>query len=174
MPKVQCTITWSRLKEVLDYDPESGEFRWRVRAGTRGKVGSLAGTVKKSGYVQIRFGGVQYLGHRLAWFYVTGRWPTEEIDHRDCNPSNNRFANLRPATRKQNGSNRKRNRNNTSGFKGVSWRNKERRWRAQIRLPGTIKTIELGLFQGKKDAALAYDRAAVFYHGEFARLNFPN
>lgn len=92
--------------------------------------------------------------------------PKEQVDHVDGNPLNNRRENLRLASNNQNGKNRKRNSNNTSGFKGVHRvRNK---WRAAIKV--NYKLIHLGYFDTPKDAHDAYCEAAIKYHGEFARL----
>ncbi len=93
------------------------------------------------------------------------------IDHRDGNGLNNQRHNLRPATTAQNSRNRGRCRNNTSGYKGVTWYKPQRKWLASISIDGRRK--HLGYFASKLDAALAYDAAAREYHGDFARLNFP-
>lgn len=92
------------------------------------------------------------------------------VDHRDRNRLNNKRRNLRAATNTENQCNKGPQSNNTSGFKGVSWHKKARKWSAQIRLHGKQK--HLGLFELAKDAAQAYDTAARQLHGEFACLNF--
>lgn len=89
-----------------------------------------------------------------------------EGDHRDGDGLNNRRHNLRPATKAQNGRNRRRNKNNTSGFKGVSWHTQRSRWRAQIMVDRHKKS--LGLFDTPEDAYAAYVRASKALHGEFA------
>jgi AP2 domain len=93
-------------------------------------------------------------------------------DHIDGNGLNNRRSNLRPSTRHQNGWNRGKQKNNTSGFKGVSWYQSHQKWNAHIQAFGKIK--HLGFFDSILEAAKAYDAGAIKYHGEFAKLNFPN
>jgi len=100
---------------------------------------------------------------------MEGSWPKDEIDHRDGNASNNRFNNLREATRRENGQNRCTPSNNTSGFKGVCWHQKEKKWRARICANG--ECTELGLFESKDDAVTAYETAARECFGEFARID---
>jgi hypothetical protein len=92
-------------------------------------------------------------------------------DHKDRNGLDNWRGNLRVSTIQQNSFNRSITTNNSSGYKGVSWFSKTRKWRAVIRVNGVL--ISLGLFKLAEDAARAYDRAARKYFGEFAFLNFP-
>jgi hypothetical protein len=107
------------------------------------------------------------LMHRV----IAGVESGQEVDHKDGNGLNNLESNLRSSTRVQNGRNRGPQRNNRSGFKGVSWHRQTRKW--QVHIKANSKRIYLGLFTDKSDAAIAYDEAALKYHGEFARLNFP-
>src|ERR1019366_3934979 len=116
----------ARLKEVLRYVPETGLFTWLMKRGSRA-AGSVAGTLRSDGYIQIRLDGDAYLGHRLAWFYQTGSWPTPECDHQDLDKTNNRWTNLREATKSQNKANVNRPISNTSGAKGVCWHKKGRK-----------------------------------------------
>ncbi len=90
-------------------------------------------------------------------------------DHKDGDIFNNRKCNLRKCTSSQNNCNRKIPKNNTSGLKGVSWHKNKKKWEADITINN--KTIFLGLYKDKIEAALAYNKAAIKYHGEFARLN---
>jgi hypothetical protein len=159
-------LTQERLKELLHYNPETGIFTWRVCRQAI-KNGSVAGTVNGRHYVQIVLDRRIYLAHRLAWLYMRGAFPSS-IDHRDGNPSNNAWNNLRLATALQNGKNRKRSTKNTTGFKGVSWWRKVGKYAAEIRVDG--KRIWLGHFDTAHEAYQVYCRAAQKYHGEFARL----
>jgi HNH endonuclease/AP2 domain len=160
-------LTVERLKEVLHYDPETGVFTWVVKPSKRIRAGSVAGSLKE-GYQRITIAGVDYRGHRLAWLYMTGEWPALEIDHRDTNKSNNRWDNLRLATRAQNAANVKSFKHNTSGIKGVSFDTHKQRWRACINRKG--KKSHVGWFTRKEDAAAAYAAAAREHHGDFARV----
>ena len=94
-------LTGSRLEQLLNDDQETGIFTWR---GGHKKVraGMIAGTPDKDGYICIKIDQIMYKAHRLAWLWMTGDWPTEEVDHKDLDKSNNRFGNLREATHSQN------------------------------------------------------------------------
>ena len=115
------TMTQAELKAALHYDPATGVFTWRSSAGQRRvQIGAVAGSVKATGYRELCVNGQCYVAHRLAWLYMTGRWPTADIDHRNRSRDDNRFHNLREATRMQNGQNRKPRAGSASGFTGVS------------------------------------------------------
>ena len=159
-------LTIERLKEVLMCDPETGLFTWLSKRGSR-SAGALAGTPHSEGYVQIRIDGQQYLGHRLAWFYQTGSWPTPECDHFDLVKTNNRWGNLREATKSQNKANVRKPASNTSGSKGVSWHKKSGKWRAILEHNGKQKHI--GLFSTIAEASAAYKAEATATFKEFAR-----
>jgi len=107
-----------------------------------------------------------YKAHRLAWLYVHGEWPPEQLDHINGQRDDNRVENLRSATRAENAGNSKRRADNTSGFKGVYWNAQRSKWQAKIRRGQLEK--HLGLFVCKEDAAEAYRRAAADVFGEFA------
>jgi hypothetical protein len=160
-------ITAERLRELLDYDGETGVFRWRSNRGRMAKLGQQAGSSNSSGYVLIRIDGKDYRAHRLAWLHVNGAWPQDEIDHINCNRSDNRIGNIREASHSQNNANRPRYKNNRSGFKGVAWHAKTGRWRAEIRL--SRRSRHLGLFDTPEAAHSAYMDAASRLFGEFAR-----
>lgn len=100
--------------------------------------------------------------------FLTG-WPL--VDHVNGDGLDNRHSNLRPATDAQNRQNRRRQANNSSGYKGVDWFKRQGRWRARIKAAGTW--YFLGYHDNAEEAARAYDAAALELHGEFARLNFP-
>jgi hypothetical protein len=157
-------LSVEKLKSILEYDSETGHFTWLVNKGRRGKVGSFAGSLNAGGYVVIKIDSIRYLAHRLAWLYMTGAWPVDEIDHKDGITYNNKWLNLREAYHFQNSKNRKININNTSAFKGVS--NSENRIRSKINVNG--RQINLGTFDSIEEAHAAYVLASKFYHGEFA------
>jgi hypothetical protein len=159
-------ITAAELRELLIYDQHTGKFTWRVSRGTA-KAGAPTGCPNSDGYPRIRISKRLYKAHRLAWLYVYGEWPPQLIDHINCNRDDNRLSNLRLADLTQNQANRPPGKNNTSGFKGVSWRRREKRWTAEITRHG--QKIQLGTFLRAEDAAEAYRKAALEHFGEFAR-----
>ncbi len=162
-------LTAERLREVLTYDPENGIFRWKEQLAPRGKVGTIAGNVADASRRRtIRIDKKLYLEHRLAWLYMHGFWPAEQIDHVDGDPSNNRFVNLREATNQENNFNKGPYKNNRSGFKGVSWDAARQKWTSRICIAGKIKC--LGRFSSLDEAASAYRAVAERCHGDFARL----
>lgn len=163
-------ISAETVRAMLNYDPATGVFTWRVRPSFNVEAGSIAGSIKpeKDGrrYRQIRILNRIYLAHRLAWFYVHSEWPTDVIDHINSDGLDNRMSNLRSASLTQNHANKRQQSNNTSGVKGVSWNKAAGKWRAHIQLQGT--QLYLGSFADKADAAEAYRRAAIEAFGEFA------
>jgi hypothetical protein len=156
-------LTQARLRELLDYDPDTGIFTSRTKRG-RFRAGTTVGTLNYSGRIHIHVDHKKYLAHRLAWLYVTGEWPLREIDHINGVPTDNRISNLREATTKQNAENRDKQRNNTSGYKGVTWSNASQKWQAQICHHGTRKYI--GVFDDPREAHKAYlaEANALFTH----------
>jgi hypothetical protein len=156
-------VSRARLRALLDYDSKTGEFRWRKRRGAV-KPGDIAGTLMQ-GYRKIMIDGRTYAAHHLAWLYKKGNWCSQMIDHRDFDPSNNCWTNLRRATRSQNSANRRVSSNNACGLKGVS---PERdRWRATI--CKNRRRYHLGKFATPQAAHAAYAKAARKLFGEFAR-----
>lgn len=161
------SLTPERLREVLSYNPDTGIFVWRRKLNRSMRVGSRAGGLKPGGYRRIVIDKVGYAEHRLALLYVTGAWPAEQVDHRRGVRDDNRFAELRPASHGENMRNRKRQANNTSGFRGVCRYSHTNRWRANIRLNGTRRF--LGSFATPEAASQAYEAAATELFGEFKR-----
>ena len=153
-------LTQARLKELLHYDPETGLF---VRKFSRGgtKAGSIAGTINGHGYVQICIDRKIYGAHRLALLYMTGEFPPQDTDHRNGIKIDNRFKNLRPASKMLNQQNRtKAHRNNPQGVLGVG---KDRnRYVARIKHQG--KSIYLGGFDTIAEAGAAYQAAKRKFH----------
>jgi hypothetical protein len=158
-------LTQERLKESLDYDPETGIFTWRVRASNRVRVGSQAGSKKtdRGGktYVQIRMDGVFLLAHRLAFLWMEGSVPEDQTDHEDGDGTNNRWSNLKRVTHQQNGRNRRRRGTNMSGVTGVCWHKQARKWQARIQVAG--RACHLGLFTVKEEA-ISTRKAAELEH----------
>jgi hypothetical protein len=161
------TLTIERLRAALNYDPVTGVFTWKIRTSPRVAPGDVAGHLGKSGYVSLRLDGVLHQAHRLAWFYVHGEWPVDDLDHKDTMKSHNALGNLRPATDSQNLANVSLRADNCSGVKGVSWRARSKKWRAQIKVRG--REYYLGLFDTIPAAAEAYKNAAAKHFGEYAR-----
>jgi hypothetical protein len=160
-------ITAARLKELVHYDPKTGVLTCLVRM--RGKrPGDIAGHINQDGYRRITLDGRQYGGNRLAWLYMTGAFPEWMVDHRDGNPGNDRWRNLREADRYQNMANKRPHRGSASGLKGV-YPEPNGRWKALITCRG--QRHYLGMFACKQKAAAAYAAKAIELHGEFARLN---
>ena len=128
-------LTQSQLKEALDYNQETGIFTRLISVrGTNSKVGDVAGWVEKTtGYRRIMINNKTYRAHRVAWFYVHGIWPKDQIDHDDHDRDNNRIANLQEATNQENCKNQSIPKNNSSGVVGVSWSNSRGRWASKQR-----------------------------------------
>lgn len=161
-------VTQAQLKTILFYDPDTGVFKWLVDGGKNFGVGDIAGHCNSANpYVRISLKKTSYRAHRLAWLYMTGEW-VSEVDHRDLNPQNNKWDNLRAATHSQNCANSGKRAHNTSGYKGVE--KVDGRYMAKITCDKEIKI--LGWFDAAVEAARAYDEAARELHGEFARTNF--
>ena len=161
-------LTVEILKNYLEYNRDTGEFIWLKNKG-RARVGDIAGTNKNNGYIGIAiFNGV-YQAHRLAWFYITGAWPKQYIDHINGIKTDNRFINLREATNAQNLWNGGKHANNTSGFKGVHFDTRSSKWIAQITV--NCKRIHIGSFEDKLEAAEAYILESLELHGEFSNYS---
>ena len=159
-------LTAERLKELLLYDPETRAWIWLIPTSNRVASGAMAGRKGGCGYWQIGIDGKRYPSARLAFLYMTGKWPSAYIDHVDRDSDNNRWANLREATNSQNMANRPKASSNTSGYKGVTWARRDKKWAAQIMVNG--RWIGLGYFVDPKLASAAYVSAALKYFGAFS------
>lgn len=157
------------VREKLDYDPETGVFLWKKSPRLGIEAGERAGTARRSGYrlISIRWYG-QIFEHRLAWLYVYGVAPSDEIDHIDGNPSNNAISNLREATSSQQKMNKRVQSNNVSGLKGAYFHacRHGKKWRSQIKVGRRL--IFLGYFDTPEEAHRAYCVASKKYFAEFA------
>ena len=160
-------LTQARLQELLHYDPDTGEFRWRLQKKKNHCAGDVAGCRMRSEYWTIHIDGRNYRAHQLAWLYMMGEWGRPMIDHRDGDPLNNRWRNLRLASAGNNAANRPRLCNNTSGFKGVTFNRRRGKGMAQITKDG--RRYVPGYFDTAEAAHEAYVAAARLLFGEFAR-----
>ena len=159
-------LTQARLRELLTYEPDTGLFWRNVTRASNARRGSIAGYAGDP-YARIRIDGELYLAHRLAYLYMTGQWPPDDIDHRNGRTKDNRWENLRPATRQQNMHNKRRPMNNSSGIKGVARvKYAHEFWRAEICL--NHRTIFLGHYVTREEAALARHIVEQALFGEFA------
>lgn len=155
-------LTCGELKNLIRYDPETGQFA-HVTSGRP------AGCKDSYGYTVLKIAGKMYKAHRLAFLYMIGRFPLADVDHVDLDRSNNRWSNLREVTRLQNNVNIRSAPNTTSKFLGVSFSKSHNKWAARIRTKNGRKL--LGYFDDEVAAAMAYHRAAKQEHGEHARGN---
>jgi hypothetical protein len=161
-------ITQERLKELLRYNRRTGIFHWKVHRYCV-RAGAVAGHLQSDGYVRIKVDDKKYLAHTLAWLWVTGEWVYRGIDHKDLNPTNNKWRNLRRATHSQNMANRRIHKNNTVGFKGVRKRlDKFYNYPFRAIIGVNNKVILLGDFATAEEAYAAYLKGARKYFGKFA------
>lgn len=161
-------LTQERLKELLHYDSETGDFTWRVNRGAA-REGDRAGCLGINGCWCIGVDGRLYRAHRLVWLYVHGHFPSGSIDHKNRDWRDNRIENLRIASREENMRNRGRFFNGAVGYKGVTIGGNDSTCIARITADGTCHY--LGSFSCPREAARAYNKAAVELHGELAVLN---
>lgn len=154
--------TFTEIRARLRYERESGRF-FSVRTGKE-----ITGSRNTDGYIQICVQRRHYMASRLAWLYVTGKWPEKEIDHRNRVRDDNRFDNLREASRSRNVMNSRKRSDNTSGAKGVTWSAQHSKWRARCTVDQRVH--DLGLHSTIDEASAAYRAFARVHHGEFARF----
>ena len=158
------TISVERLREVLNYDPETGIFTRRIAPSKSNMrfCGVVAGTTEPSGYTIIRVDRCAFKAHRFAVAYVEGEFPPAQVDHINGDRSDNRYANLRKATHAENHQNRTLDVRNKSGFVGVFFNKKLQKWLAHIRL-NRVGT-HLGCFDTPEEAHAAYLAAKAQLH----------
>jgi hypothetical protein len=182
-PSTEITADFARL--LLSYDSETGVLRWKARtadmfasneqtaehnrnAWNAKSAGVVAGNVNKSdGYRYVCVNYISYAAHRLIWLLMTGSMPEKDIDHINCIRLDNRWMNLRVATREQNLANTKLNSRNKSGLKGVHWVERMNAYSAQISIQN--RTTFLGFFPCPAAAHFQYVIAAHKRSKEFAR-----
>jgi hypothetical protein len=156
------SLTQSQLKELLYYDPDTGLFINKISRGSRALAGAIAGDLNSIGYWRIAINCSRYSAHRLAWLYVYGSWPKDQIDHINRIRHDNRISNLREVTISQNLQNVGLRTDNTSGYKGVCWSNKHRKWQAQIKINNVY--LCLGRFKSLDDAIAVRKQAEEQLH----------
>ena len=154
-------LTQDSLKDVLSYDPETGEFYWLVKPSARVFLGQRAGSLDAKGYRCIKIDGKTYKAHRLAWLWEHGEWPKLDLDFINRDTDDNRISNLREATKEQNGGNSKARK----GLKGAYWHKREQVWFSAINIDGRHNF--LGNFDSEQSAHMAYCKAAKVKFGEF-------
>lgn len=164
-----------RLKEILDYNPETGLFTWKEKRKWSKEVGSVAGSVFKSvrgskDYIIIHTHRKNWLAHRIAFFFMTGKEPVGFVDHINGDSLDNRWSNLREVSHTTNMKNQRRRKEGVgSGVMGVRWHKKANKWVAGIHHKG--KNVHLGLFVDFDEAVKARKEAEMKYsysknHGE--------
>ena len=151
-------ITHSELLSLAHYDPDTGVF-------TRLADGYVMGKPDRKGYLLTWLKDWRFRSHRLAWFYMTGAWPTQEIDHINGDTSDNRWTNLRECSHQQNNHNQPLRRNNKSGVKGVHL-NRRGKWQVQVCL--NYKIHHGGSYERLEDAERVARQLRERLHGEFA------
>lgn len=158
-------VKHARLLKVLNYDPKTGVFTWCCRIGSQ-SAGCRAGTVSVFGYRMITIDKRTYYSGPLAHFYMTGHWPQNEIDHVNRVRSDDRWCNLRPATKGQNAANRPLPKSSKTGARGVYKLGSH--FVAHIKIKGRLK--HLGCYPTITAASAAYKQAAIKAFGEFANV----
>lgn len=167
MKKVRQILTQEQVHHLFLYDPETGMFALRKKKSGR-KIGSRPGW-NDGPYRRIWIDGSWYYEHHLAWIYMTGDWVISGIDHQNRDGLDNRWANLRLATASQQMANRKRNKNNKTGYRGVRLKtDKPRAHPYEARLMVNGKVRNLGFFATAEEAHAAYVKAARESFGVFA------
>ncbi len=168
MKNYERGLTLDRLHEVLHYDPETGIWTWLITLSPRSPAGNLACKTKHdTGYHRISIDGHRYKAHRLAWLYMTGKWPDRQIDHENTIRHDNRWTNLRQATQQQNSANMLR-KNNKLKIKGIIRSRNGARFIARIMVD--YQSIHLGTYDTQEEAAEVYRTAAEKYFGAYSRV----
>lgn len=155
-----------KLRAKIDYNPLTGALKWKSRHSGQMVEDLTADRLMLDGYRRVTAGGKSIQAHRVAWLLQTGSFPTNQLDHINGIKDDNRWVNLREATRAQNMHNRKLQKNNKSGVKGVSWQASSKKWRATLKANG-IKVLDQK-FSSLDEAKAAIETAREKWHGEFS------
>lgn len=148
-------LTAADLRELLNYDPDTGHVFWVQPQSNRVRYGDAAGAKTKAGYLRIGIAGRDYMAHRVAWALHHGTWPAGVIDHIDGDTTNNRIANLRDVSVAVNMQNRRSpTRGTASGALGATWHQASGSWHARIKTGG--RTTSLGYHATPEAASAAY------------------
>jgi hypothetical protein len=154
-------ITQDRLKYLLTYNPDTGVFTRKTKFRNLA-ANSVVGCVGAGGYLQCSLDSKMYKMHRLAWLYVYGRWPADQIDHINHIVTDNRINNLREVSCAENHQNRARRTKSSSGYLGVGWHKRDCCWQAHIEIGG--KRHHLGYYARLPDAINARKNAEIKHH----------
>ena len=160
--------TQKYLKEYFNYDPTTGALLYKHKVRFH-EANTKAGILTKQGYRMVKVGGRTMAASWVVWIYHTGKIPKNELDHANMVRSDDRFENLREATRSQNCMNRVK-KVSKWGYRGV--KNNKKRFTAS--LTKDQKLYYFGTYDTREEAARAYDAGARIHFGEFAILNFPD
>lgn len=166
------SLALDRVREVLEYHPDTGHFTWRKRLSPSGGPGDIAGVKNTRGYILLSIDNVRVYAHRVAWFYVNGEWPKDQIDHINGERADNRWCNLREASSSENACNGRLRPSNKSGYTGVSWEKAKKRWVARAVKNG--KQYVIGRFMTKEEANDARVAFVAKLYGDFAPSSDSN
>ena len=155
-------VTKERLQEILNYNKVTGIFTWKVKKAQNIQIGDDAGSLNSKGYVNIIVDGTNYAAHRLAWLWITGSIPKDQIDHINRIRNDNRAVNLREANNKQNQENVNIRKDNTSGMVGVTWSKEQNKW--TVRIQHDKCRIFIGRFDSLDEAITARKQAELSYY----------
>lgn len=163
--KKPILLTFEYVDSLLRYEPETGLLFWKIpRRNCR--LDRPVGGGNSYGYIQISINYERFSGHRLAWLLSTGKWPVNDIDHKNQNKGDNRLVNLREATRSENKMNVSLQSNNKSGIQGVNFNLEKKRWQVRVKIHGISKHI--GWFETLEKAKDVRLKAEKKYYGKFA------
>jgi len=154
-------IIENEIISSVDYNEKTGQFFWKIKK-ERSKIGDMADWLGNCGYRFITIKDQDYKAHRIAYLLMRGRWPKNDIHHKDDNRSNNKWDNIEHLDRASHLKTRYLRKDNSSKVQGVSWNKNERKWRAYITV--NKKQIHLGYYNNFNSAVKARYRAEITYN----------